>query len=85
MSHLEVIARDADGNPTRVVEYTGGMEIARSYDPEIDSHVDSMLDPHEFTVVRIGREVEQLVREVNRLRKENGRLLARVKLLERQF
>jgi len=63
--------RDADGNPVHVHTDDGFMQSSRKFDPEQDGWMEDQLDASEFPAIRTGRDIEWLVYEVNRLRREN--------------
>ncbi len=71
---FEITARDDEGNPTHVFTDDGFMQTGRKFNHEEDGWMEDQLDPRDFMAVRIGRQMEDLIYEVNALRRENFRL-----------
>lgn len=64
------ITRNEKGEPVHVNTSDGFMMISRAFDPEQDGWMESQLDPYNFPTIRIGRDTEYLVAEVNSLRRK---------------
>jgi len=77
------ILRDSKGKPSHVNIDDGFMMTSRPYDEDTDGWMDHQLSPHDFSAISFGREVEWLVAEVNRLRRENFSLERQLELLRR--
>lgn len=69
-----ITERDKKGNPTYVCTDNGFVQTARKFDPENDGWMEYQLDPRDFLAVKIGRQTEQLIHEINELRRENFEL-----------
>jgi len=65
---------DSDGTPTRVNIDDGYMQTSRPFNKEEDGWMLDQLDVSEFDAISTGRQMEFLVSEVNRLKRENYRL-----------
>ncbi len=65
------ISRDENGAPDHVYTDDGFMQTSRAFDPDVDGWMEDQLDPHDFVAVKIGQQTEQLIAEVNALRREN--------------
>lgn len=72
------IRRDEHGNPTHVSTDDGFAQCFRPFDPETDGWMLDQLSPHEFPAIGAGRQMAQLVDEVNYLRRENWDLRKQV-------
>lgn len=69
--HFEITERDHDGKPTSVFTDDGFVQTGRKFDPDQDGWMEGQLDPRDFLAVKIGRQTEALIHEVNALRREN--------------
>ena len=72
--YFEITGRDDKGQPTHVITDDGFMQTSRKFDPDNDGWMEDQLDPRDFIAVKIGKQTEALIREVNALRRENFRL-----------
>ena len=68
------LSRDENGKPYHVYTNDGFMQTSRAYDPKDDGWMEDQLDPRDFEAIRTGRQMAQLVAEVNALRRENWSL-----------
>jgi hypothetical protein len=68
------LIRDENDKPYHVNIDTGYMQTSRPYRPEEDGWMEDQIDPYDFPAIQTGRDMEMLVAEVNRLRRENFRL-----------
>lgn len=66
----ELYAYDNNGLPTMVGIDNGFMKTSRPFDIEEDGWMLDQLNPRDFIAVKIGRDTERLVNEVNDLRRE---------------
>lgn len=80
MAH-KIAAYNEDGTPSRVHIHSGFMETSRPYNQEKDGWIETQLNPYDFEVVRVGRETESLLHEINALRRENFEL----KQIEKEY
>ncbi len=71
---FEITSRDENDKPLYVNTFDGYAHIHRPFDEEQDGWMEDQLDPRDFEAVRIGRQMEALILEVNNLRRENFRL-----------
>jgi len=76
---FELSGLGKDGKPTRVRTNDGFMQTARKFDEETDGWMLDQLDPNDFEIIRMGRQTQALVNEVNRLRRENFQLNRSIK------
>ena len=63
-----------DGKPTRVNTDDGFVKCSRAFDEETDGWMLEQLDPRDFPLIMAGRQMENMVYEINRLRRENFEL-----------
>jgi len=75
-----ITGRDDNGNPTHVNTDDGFMLCSRPFDPDEDGWMEDQLDPSAFPAIQTGRDMEWLVTEVNRLRRDNFYLNSELKL-----
>ena len=68
-----------NGKPTYVCTDDGFCQTGRAFDHETDGWMLDQLDPRKFPAIRAGRDMEELVHEVNDLRRENFHLKQQVK------
>jgi len=68
--HFE-IDYDENGKPYYVRTDDGFMQTGRKFDEDTDGWMETQLDPSDFIAVKIGRQMESLIHEINELRREN--------------
>ena len=73
---FKITCRDEDGTPTHVHTNDGFVQTSRKFEPEEDGWMETQPYPRNFIAVKIGRQTEALIAEVNALRRENFRLEA---------
>jgi hypothetical protein len=66
----ELLGCDEEGLPTNVFIDNGYMQTSRPFDIEEDGWMLDQLKPTDFIAVKIGRDTEHLVSEVNHLKRE---------------
>jgi len=66
----ELYGYDEKGLPTMVTIFNGFVEHSRPFDIEEDGWMLDQLKPSDFIAVKIGRDTEHLVSEVNHLKRE---------------
>ena len=64
------ITRNEKGEPVHVSTNNGFMMVSRASVPEQDGWMGSQIDPRDFLAIRIGKDTEYLVAEVNSLRRK---------------
>jgi hypothetical protein len=76
------ITRDSSGNPTHVQTWDGFCHVSREFDPNKDGWMVEQLSSSEMVeldlIINAGRQAENLIREVNHLRRENWELRKRL-------
>ena len=74
MAYFEITGWDDQGNPTHVNLDDGFVQTSRRFEAERDGWMVHQLNPADFLGVKLGRQTEALIDEVNRLRRENFEL-----------
>lgn len=59
-----------DGKPVYVCTDDGFIQTGRAFNEKTDGWMLEQLDPRDFPAIRAGRDMENLVHEVNALRRE---------------
>ena len=77
------INRDEDGKPSDVFIDDGFVQTNRKFESEKDGWMLQQLKPRNFLAVQMGRETEDLIFEVNALRRENFELKRQLKQFNR--
>ncbi len=61
---------DAEGNPTHVCTDNGFIQTNRSFNKDEDGWMLDQLNPYDFEAIKIGKQMEDLIMEVNYLRRK---------------
>lgn len=69
-----------ENGPMRVNTDDGFAQVSRSFDNSQDGWMLQQLDPADFPAIRTGRDMEWLVSQVNKLRRENFELKQELEL-----
>lgn len=77
------ISNDEEGKPSHIFIDDGYMQTSREFVPEQDGWMQHQLRPKNFLAVQVGRETEDLIHEVNFLRRENFELKRQLKQFNR--
>lgn len=77
------INRDEDGKPIDVFIDDGIIQTSRKFESEKDGWMLQQLKPSHFLAVEMGRQTEDLIHEVNTLRRENFELKRQLKQIDR--
>lgn len=77
------INKDEDGKPIDVFIDDGFVQTNRRFESEKDGWMLQQLRPGNFLAVEMGRQTEDLIHEVNTLRRENFELKRQLKQFDR--
>lgn len=77
--HARVTSRDESGKPLTIEIEDGFMLSHGPYNPEEHGWIETQIDDSAFPMIRAGQQLEQLLDEVNALRRENWRLKQQLK------
>ena len=76
------IGYDKDGNPDYVCTDDGFAQVSRRFEPDRDGWMLNQLKLRDFPLIGMARDMEDLVYEVNSLRRENFRLNQLLKIYQ---